>query len=597
MAENMFKHPSKASLPGLVTDREYQIYKSRRNAYAVVKCGGMTLPVNEKTYDDLYARKSGKPTANLDSVSVNIKGDYGLLRTVKVAFTCYDRATFLKFEKACLRPNKEVSVKYGYVKPAYGGGSESMDDLAVSGFNWSITSKNTYACSFTAIGPTAVLKEMNCEVQIKDAGLTFLQPRVIGPPKTVPVSSISGLIEHDAQQGTGQPTDDTEDGTYIPSHGGHIAVLDEPIGGLMAKVLAFLPGMFAPDPVKMTYVSLNYIVNRVMNQQVLAKSEGLMAGRKMEINASGKVISGMCSADPMKVVMLGGEAGDYTDPVDKSLGKNWDPNGAGPVCYGSTLNAGNIMFNKDFVIEAFDKARVKMDTKHSQEKTAGGKSGATGVSIDAFMTALFDKVKTASGGWFRLSLSEKALNPKVLSIVNTNEGSGGVGPLTFDPIGGTDGVTRSTKIDCSPSANDTYQVMANAIEKEGLTGTLVSGKPRAKPNPSKEVCLATLKRHRTETAPGGFDDALVRQMESCLASLINALDESTLVAHSNIPYPLKFSVTLDGTPGFAFGDVVRTTAMPKELTSLNIVFIVLEVNHTIKGNDWETSLTTQCDVG
>ena len=86
-------------------------------------------------------------------------------------------------------------------------------------------------------------------------------------------------------------------------------------------------------------------------------------------------------------------------------------------------------------------------------------------------------------------------------------------------------------------------------------------------------------------------------MESCLASLINALDESTLVAHSNIPYPLKFSVTLDGTPGFAFGDVVRTTAMPKQLTSLNIVFIVLEVNHTIKNNDWETSLTTQCDVG
>ena len=596
MAQNMFKHPSKASLPKLVTDRDYQLYKSRRNAYAVVTCGGLTLPVGEKTFDDLYARKSGKPTVNLESVSVNIKGDYGLTRTVKVSFTCYDRSTFLKFEKACLRPNRKVSVKYGYVKPAYGGGSESMDDLNVSGFNWSINDKNQYVCSFTAIGPTAVMTEMNCEVQIKDAGLTFLQPRVIGPPKTVPVSSLSGLIEHDAQQGTGTPTDTTQDGTYIPAYGGHIAVLDEPIGGLMAKVLAFLPGIMQPDPVKMTYVSLNYIVNRLMNDQVLSKSGGVMKGRKITVDASGYVIPGMCSGDPMKVVMLGGSAGNYTDPADPSLGKNWDPNGVGPVAYGTSLNAGNIMFNKDFVIEAFDKARVKMDTKHSQEKTAGGKSGVSGVSIDAFMGALFDKVKQASGGWFQLSLSEKAGASKTLSIINRNEGSGGVGPLTFDPING-DAVTRSTKIDCSPSANDTYQAMANAMEKEGTTATILSGEKRTPPSPSKSQCLATLKRHRTETAPGGFDDELVRQMESTLSSLVNALEEPELVAHSNLPYPLNLSVSLDGTAGFAFGDIVRSTALPAGLSSLNIVFRVTEVNHTIKNNDWQTDLTTICDVG
>ena len=42
-----------------------------------------------------YARSSGKPTANLDEVQISVKGDYGLLRSVTVKFTCFDRGTFL----------------------------------------------------------------------------------------------------------------------------------------------------------------------------------------------------------------------------------------------------------------------------------------------------------------------------------------------------------------------------------------------------------------------------------------------------------------------------------------------------------------------
>ena len=101
------------------------------------------------------------------------------------------------------------------VYSTYGGGGGSMEDLAVSGFNWSINSKNQYECTFTAIGPTSVLPEFNMRAQIKETGLTFEQPRIIGPPKNVPVSGIPSLIEYDIQQGNGMPSDDVEDGTYI----------------------------------------------------------------------------------------------------------------------------------------------------------------------------------------------------------------------------------------------------------------------------------------------------------------------------------------------------------------------------------------------
>ena len=62
---------------------------------------------------------------------------------------------------------------------------------------------------------------------------------------------------------------------------------------------------------------------------------------------------------------------------------------------------------------------------------------------------LFKKVEETTGGWFQLSLTESPKDPKVLQIVNTNQGSGGIEPLQFDPING-DAVTRSTSIVCNP---------------------------------------------------------------------------------------------------------------------------------------------------
>ena len=597
---NMFKHTSAAKIPKFETDKDYQKWKSRRNAYVTVNAGGFRLPADEQTYDDLYARSSGKPTRNLDEVTVSVKGDYGLLRSVSVKFTCYDRATFITAEKACLRPNRPVSVNYGYVNPAYGGGGGSMDDLRVSGFNWSVNAKNQYECSFTAIGPTALLPEFNMRAQIKDTGLTFEQPRIIGSPKQVPVSGIPSLIEYDIQQGNGKPSDDVEDGTYIKKSGGHIGVLEEPRTGLAGKLLAMLPDWLVPDPDKMTYISFNYLVNRVINGQMLSQATKAMKGRKMKITASGKCLDGLISGDPMRVLFLGGNAGDYTDPSDPELGKNFDPNGTGPIALGDRLNAGNILFNKDFIVEAFEKAKVKADTKKTGEKTAGGKKGTSGVNLQNFMDALFDKIHAASGGWFQFGLSESPTNSKVLEIINKNEGAGGITPLTFDPING-DAVTRSTSISCSPAASDTYQAMC-AQQKEAATPSEIEGKEEGGQGGIKAFMeyvkvRMLINRHRTETAPGGFTDDLVTELESALASLVDGQPKSELKKHANIPYPMKLNITLDGTAGFRFGDIVSSTAIPSGITSADIVFRVTEVQHTIAKNDWTTSLTTICDIG
>ena len=377
--ENMFKHASSATIPELETDNDYHKYKSRRNAWVTVDAGGFILPKDETTFDELYVRASGKPTANLNSVEVSIKGDYGLLREVKVQFTCFDRDTFLVAEKACLRPNKEVKVEYGYANPSYGGGGGSMEDLRVSGFGWTINDKNYYVCNFTAIGPTSVLPEFNIACQIKDTTLTFIQPRPIGKDKEVTVTSISGLIEYDSQQGNGEPSAEVEDGTYLETGGGHIGILDEPRTGLFGKILNSLPEWitkyFGRD--KIIYVSLGYIVNRLINDQILSQATKTMKGRTMDIAATGVVIDGMCSSDPMNIIFLGDkDEGNYADPSDDRLGKNFDPNGTGPIAYsGGYLDGASILFNKDFLVEAYDNAKVQIEVQKKNEKTSGGKSG------------------------------------------------------------------------------------------------------------------------------------------------------------------------------------------------------------------------------
>ena len=352
----------------------------------------------------------------------------------------------------------------------------------------------------------------------------------------------------------------------------------------------------------MLYVTLEYIVERLINNQILSQATKTMEGRKLEIAAKGKVIDGMCSPDPMNVVYLDDQkvTGNYADPDNKKLGKHFDPKGDGPKAFeNGELNAKNIMFNKDFVIEAYDEAKVKIEIEKDIQKSAGGKNRTNGISLQAFFDVLFKKVEETSGGWWQLALSESPEDSKILQIVNTNQGSGGIEPLQFDPING-DAVTRSTSISCTPDKNKVYQAMCNQ-QKEATTPNEIENAgedvEEEEPVVTHEQAKEILKNHRKETAPGGFDKGLVKEMTNALNTLINTIPKEDLKESANIPYPLIFKVKLDGTSGFRFGDIVTSTAIPDEITALDIVFRVNVVTHTIENNDWVTELTTMCDIG
>ena len=54
MAGNIFKNSGNVGPPGFKTDKEYQLYKTRQNAWVTVSGGGKTLPLGEKTFDNSY---------------------------------------------------------------------------------------------------------------------------------------------------------------------------------------------------------------------------------------------------------------------------------------------------------------------------------------------------------------------------------------------------------------------------------------------------------------------------------------------------------------------------------------------------------------
>lgn len=58
-------------------------------------------------------------------------------------------------------------------------------------------------------------------------------------------------------------------------------------------------------------------------------------------------------------------------------------------------------------------------------------------------------------------------------------------------------------------------------------------------------------------------------------------------------YPIEFSVTIDGINGFKFGDVIKTSLIPKHYNeSWDISFTVTKITHKVTPSTWETTLQT-----
>mgnify|MGYP001370743333 CR=1 FL=1 len=117
------------------------------------------------------------------------------------------------------------------------------------------------------------------------------------------------------------------------------------------------------------------------------------------------------------------------------------------------------------------------------------------------------------------------------------------------------------------------------------------------------------KNARKGMTQGEYGTSVISKAKSALQALVNEMTANEKAASgqfgsgndpSQIPFPLKLSLTLDGIEGFQFGDTITTSYLPDRYKTpygnLKIVFTVTKYEHKISNNDWTTTVEALCRI-
>ena len=93
-----------------------------------------------------------------------------------------------------------------------------------------------------------------------------------------------------------------------------------------------------------------------------------------------------------------------------------------------------------------------------------------------------------------------------------------------------------------------------------------------------------------------FDNSDCEALASAFKTVVDKAPKEKVknMSFDNQVWPLNLEIELDGASGFKFGSVVSSTFLPPGEGYENVVFTCTDVTNTISGNDWVTTLKTQC---
>lgn len=599
---------------------DYYKPKTRRNAYVKITAGGVTLPLQNNTYDSLYANTEGKPDVILESVTVKEGSDFGMLRTVDATFVVLRRSMFETLEKAFLRPGQELKVTAGYTD---GSDSLNVSDFVICKYNFSLDENNNYVCGFTAYGPGPFMNEVEIDVQGKFTGLKI----VSGGFFKKPVTTLPQYLKYIAQ-GDGQLANiDIENWTKREK--GHIIIVDNPNawtpdGYIMRQIYKALQafGLISADASKKMFCTLEWFIKSLQHNIVEPRLSNKMAGRKLVCNGSVSTgrhaIAKIGSAYPMNIVLPGGTAGSSGGPgyygsssdiSDDEVKMNFTSN-ALTCLNGTTADYSKILISYDYIQSTLfgtskDKGAIKKADKSTSD--SGTKKKRPTVTLQSLLDQLFGDISNATGGLVQLQTMEYPNNSKEMHVVSKSGDGAGIKETLFDPIKG-DGITRKCSIKCDIPANDAYAV-ANGGTTAGSGQTAEELAEEAEKKAEAQSEAREAKKEATSTIKELMEKGLSYDefdSETCdaLAAAFKTLvefrtkEETEKGPIDDHIWPLQLEIEIDGTSGFRFGDVVNSTFLPGKYrkSGLSVSFVTLEANHTIKGGDWTTSLKTQCHL-
>ena len=593
--------------------------------------GGVINSTSNSSQESRYSKSTGKPSPALQSLKIEMSGDYGTLKKGSATVKCFDKPSFESFEQAFLIPGTDIVIKYG----RDGGQGPALNgtfDGVVYDYSFKLNNQLGYDCELKIMAKGSMATEMNVNSKLKDTGRTFTSD-FEGFNDISSVVNICDVFDYDVQEKMDDQEDLSSDGGESFSFSGfsnaHMAGTDSPDAGPEPTQDGMVGG-------NIIFCSLGYIVNRLINSELLnnnAEAATTTKKHNLKIYCNDQVTIGrsfdmIFSSNPMKVLITGKERnekyggnGAAWAGACKWWGEDFE---SAKVIDGSRIaKLANIYISRDVLRRAAGAGAMGGGSGHKEKRAEGSKT-----SVQAMLATIFGEIYTNSGGAWDLTMTslgkEQAADYGVpfeenaMYIVDRNWVPGtGAKKMRFDALNAKDfdNSTRNVQItgkvpkDMAAAAmiggtgtasGKKGAVTANILKKGGKVGNAISSffeRLGALADEGK-IKKAMLENRELIHDNGYSEEEIISARTNLKAYIEGGQSAAEKAEFRKDMYPLELSVTLDGINGIAFGNACTSDLVPSRYFegTPRVCFTVTKTAHTFAGNDWTTDVETICRV-
>jgi len=573
---------------------------------------------------------NGQYSPYLINANISVEGDLGMLLRAEASFVVESDSDFTKYANSFLLGQKKVSFTYGWTSryPAYESNKKGeWKNLVIYDFSWEFDAgTQRYICKFKAMGQASTIEDAEFAVKMNIPNAT-IKKRIEGTSiiQEIPISSMSDLITYDSQFAQFDSSVSTNANIAVqkldergivksistPSGPAEVLVIPMLQSNWFSRLIANVVPFVKPTKKPKVYVTLRYLVNRILNDQVIQyhhTSNAFEATTQPLYQISGTVsvigLPEFFSPDPTSVVFTGDTSGTYLSDGNIPVGVDFSKTELDKCIQSTELRLDMILISLD-AIKAIEKELEKSkDTTSKAEKTDESSRTNITLSIKDFIGKISALINTNSGGLIDLTTymdEDKARDGiPVFNIVDRNSRGNvsDIKPLILNNRFPGDGITLQANI-VSEVPKDMIAMNAYATNIKGTTSRKLSGKQAfAEINRKANFASAgvLLPGTRTVRLPESeFDEDAIQSATREIKQYIQNRSVDDIAKTTNCPYPLKLKVQIVGTDGFRFGDLIAFKHLPS-VYSDGVCFRVLRYKHTFENNNWVTDIETVFDL-
>jgi hypothetical protein len=428
-------------------------HKRRLPAWAKVTKGDLELVMNRDGFQKRYSGTNLRPQEpSLQRISITRDAGRGyninLALTITVDFEVFTYEQFERYAEAFLRrdPNVPIQLEWGNIETYNGRGktNHTLGEMYVVSGGFTTTGMNTYKCTFRAIAPAEGIKNFDIYQALEIETDDKVNSQIAGETQRNKAQSLSQLVNtHFLKTGVTALTKGSFE--LVTVNGKTAGVLFDPPASLDPSNYSNTGKQTSPNhtnaPRILEYVTLEYIVDLLQEYVVGYYNElgpityKLTFGDTEENERSKTAIADTSikfkSCDPIKVLFLGEDCGNYT--LTNGTGKNFEEGVNDSLkavkIEGSSyiIDHKKILINKHTFLEKLlgPAADEIGSTQLTATKIADLSSNLLSdkrLPIRNFLQDLFNVIYNASGGFVNLSFQvDREYQDSVNSKVNEHK--------------------------------------------------------------------------------------------------------------------------------------------------------------------------------